>query len=66
MAPVEPHPGPDASSEEEADDDDEIDPDKLKADELAQQERKKAGIPELEHDALPSTIATKMLPFGCV
>lgn len=56
-------PGP-LSSDEDSDDA-EVDPDQLKADEQARLERKKAGIPVLEHEALPSTIATKMLPLWC-
>ena len=55
--------------EEDEDDDDEDDglgvsPEDLKAEKLAEAERtarKRAGIPELELDALPSAIATKML-----
>ena len=35
----------------------------LAADDLAQEEARKAGIPELEHDALPSANATKFLPL---
>ena len=31
---------------------------------LEQAARKRAGIPELELDALPSTIAIKMMSFG--
>ena len=51
---------------EESDDDSgsEVDPAQIKADHAAASllaQRKKAGIPELALDALPSTIATKML-----
>ena len=49
------------SDASEDDDSDEIDPDKLKADEVAQDGRKKAGVPTLELDALPSSIASKMM-----
>lgn len=36
----------------------------LAADDLAAEARKKAGLPELELDALPSTIAIKMMMLG--
>ena len=35
----------------------------MAADDLAQEEARKAGIPELELDALPSASATKFLPL---
>ena len=44
-----------------------MDPRSIKAGQAAAAEqaaRKRAGIPELELDALPSTIATKMMSFG--
>ena len=44
-----------------------MDPKSIKADQAAAAEqaaRKRAGIPELQLDALPSTIATKMMSFG--
>lgn len=34
------------------------------ADEQAKSQRKKAGLPELELDALPSSIATKMVSLA--
>ena len=40
------------------------DPEDLAADDLAAEARKKAGLPELELDALPSTIAIKMMMLG--
>ena len=55
-----PEPAGDTSEE---DDNSDIDAEQLKADELAEAERKKAGLPEMDPDALPSSIATKMLPF---
>ena len=44
-----------------------VDPRSIKAGQAAAAEqaaRTRAGIPELELDALPSTIATKMMSFG--
>lgn len=46
---------------ESSDDEDEEDPEQMRADDLQREERKKAGIPTLELDALPSTIAQKMV-----
>ena len=56
-----PHAG---SDEDLSDSDMEIDADKFKAQQAesrALTERKKAGLPELEVDQLPSTIANKMM-----
>lgn len=52
----------DISSEESA----AIDPERVKAEELAKEARKKAGLPTLDLDALPSSIATKMMTLGSI
>lgn len=42
-------------------DSEEIDPDQDKAQDEAAKQRKRAGLPELTVDTLPSSIATKMM-----
>lgn len=39
----------------------EVDPDRDRAEEEAEKQRKRAGLPELELDALPSSNANKMM-----
>ncbi len=50
--------GADGSGESDSD---EIDPEKDKAQDEASKQRKRAGLPELTVDTLPSSIATKMM-----
>lgn len=52
----------DVSSEESTG----IDPERVKQEDLARDARKKAGLPELDLDALPSSIATKMMTLGSI
>ena len=55
------------SNGSESEEDLQVDPKSIKAEQAAaleQATRKRAGIPELELDALPSTIAIKMMSFG--
>ena len=44
-----------------SDDDEDGEPENMGLEDAAKEERKRAGLPELEHDALASAIATKML-----
>lgn len=50
---------------DEDSDEETIDPDKDKADDEATKQRKRAGLPQLTVDTLPSTIATKMMKLDC-
>lgn len=56
--------GPAGSDDDQSSDDMEVDAEECKAraaEKAAQQQRKKAGLPELVVDALPSTICNRML-----
>ena len=55
---------PDPEAEELSSDGASEDNENLAANALAQEQRKKAGIPELPHDALPSSLAIKMMILG--
>lgn len=50
----------------EHEDDELIDPKQEQAKEEAQKQRKRAGLPELELDSLPSIVATKMMKLGFI
>ena len=53
----------DAGSDQDTSDNDDITPEELnseKKEESLKKDRKKAGLPELELDALPSSLANKM------
>ena len=47
------------------DSDDTIDPEKDRAEDEASKQRKRAGLPQITVDTLPSTIATKMMKLDC-
>jgi hypothetical protein len=49
------------TSDSEAEDDSEIDPERDAMDDLAAKQRKRAGLPELQLDQLPSSIAQKLM-----
>lgn len=49
---------------EEEDSGSEENPQALSAEEAAEKERKKAGLPEINVDTVNSSIATKMLPLS--
>ncbi len=50
--------------EESEQDDSEDDPEALAAEEAADKERKKAGLPQIDVDTVNSTIATKVMPLS--
>ena len=51
--------------EDEDSSEDTIDPEKDRAEDEASKQRKRAGLPQITVDTLPSTIATKMLKLDC-